>query len=550
MAQTKVRFDRAVEGATNIVDSGTEGTKVASGTTAQRGSTTGQIRFNSTTGLAEYYTGTAFKSIDAPPTISSVTNTNITDTQISANFDLGITGSGFNSGATIKFIGNDGTEYASPTVTVNSETSITARVPTSVTNANEPFDVKVSNVSGLSNTLADAFNVNAKPAWQTASGTIATVNESSTLSNVSISASDPEGQTISYTETGGSVLSTNSLTLNSSTGAITGTAPTVSSDTTLTFTGRASDGTNITDRSFNIIIKDLATGGNNIYTYTYGGTSYKLHKFTSNGNFITGNRTVDYLIIGAGGGGGHHSGGGGGAGGLVWLTGQSLSAGTFPVVIGNGGSASYNTNGTDGQNSTFNGKIALGGGGGSGEDGTSGRNGGSGGGGGRTNQPAGSSTQNSTYGYGIGFGGSAGGGANTGDPNYAGFAGGGAGGAGSNRIGGIGSSTFVGDTASTTAFLLNALAGTDSSNSATTGSSSGTLYIAGGGGGSDQSNATNTDLYGGAGGGAAGSDSSGFGGISAIANTGSGGGGQGWNSGNVQSSGTGATGIVIVRYTI
>ena len=67
MAQTKVRFDRAVEGATNIVDEGTEGTKVALGTTAQRGSTTGQIRFNSTTGLAEYYTGTAFKSIDSPP---------------------------------------------------------------------------------------------------------------------------------------------------------------------------------------------------------------------------------------------------------------------------------------------------------------------------------------------------------------------------------------------------------------------------------------------------------------------------------------------------
>ena len=72
MAQTKVRFDRAVEGATNIVDSGTEGTKVASGTTAQRGSTTGQIRFNSTTGLAEYYTGTAFKTIDSPPTVSSI----------------------------------------------------------------------------------------------------------------------------------------------------------------------------------------------------------------------------------------------------------------------------------------------------------------------------------------------------------------------------------------------------------------------------------------------------------------------------------------------
>ena len=44
----------------NITDTGTEGTKVASGTTAQRGSTVGQIRFNSTTGLAEYYTGTEY----------------------------------------------------------------------------------------------------------------------------------------------------------------------------------------------------------------------------------------------------------------------------------------------------------------------------------------------------------------------------------------------------------------------------------------------------------------------------------------------------------
>ena len=456
----------------NISDTGTEGTKVATGTTAQRGSTAGQIRFNSTTGLAEYYTGTTFKAIDSAPTVSSVGVSNITDAQILANYDLAITGSGFNSGATIKFIGNDGTEYASPTVTVNSDTSITARVPTTVTNANEPYDVKISNISGLSNTLSDAFNVDAKPAWQTTSGTIATVDENSSLSNVSISASDPEGQTISYTETGGSVLSTNSLTLNSSTGAITGTAPTVSSDTTLTFTGRASDGTNVTDRSFNIIIKDLATGGNNIYTYTYGGTSYKLHKFTSNGNFITSNRTVDYLIIGGGGGGGHHSGGGGGAGGLVWITGQSLSAGTYAAVIGTGGATGNNNRGSSGTNSTFHSRVALGGGyGGNGGSGIQGGNGGSGGGGARTNAGAGSSTQNSTYGYGIGFSGSASG-SNNGSPNYAGYAGGGAGGGGSNRIGGIGSSTFVGDTASTTAFLLNALAGTDSSNSATTGSSS------------------------------------------------------------------------------
>ena len=36
----------------NITDTGTEGTKVATGTTAQRGSTTGQMRFNTTTNVA------------------------------------------------------------------------------------------------------------------------------------------------------------------------------------------------------------------------------------------------------------------------------------------------------------------------------------------------------------------------------------------------------------------------------------------------------------------------------------------------------------------
>ena len=56
----------------NISDSGTAGTKVASGTTGQRGSTAGQIRFNTTTGLAEYYTGTEFKVIDSPPTVTVV----------------------------------------------------------------------------------------------------------------------------------------------------------------------------------------------------------------------------------------------------------------------------------------------------------------------------------------------------------------------------------------------------------------------------------------------------------------------------------------------
>lgn len=258
----------------DIVDTGTEGTRVASGTTAERGSTAGQLRFNSETGLAEYYTGTAFKSIDSPPTVSGVGASNITETQISSNYDLSITGSSFNSGATVKFIGANNTEYASPTVTVNSDTSITARVPTSVTNANEPFSVKVTNTSGLSNTLGSAFNVDAKPVWQTASGNINSNifdDESSSTVHATVSATDDEGDTVSYSEVT-STLSGAGFSLNSSNGQITGDPNNVSSDTTVSFDLRATSGTQTTDRSFSMTVKPglITTGLTHYYNFASG----------------------------------------------------------------------------------------------------------------------------------------------------------------------------------------------------------------------------------------------------------------------------------------
>ena len=91
----------------DIVDTGTEGTKVAVGTTAQRGSTQGQIRFNTTTSLAEYYDGNAFKPIDSPPTITSVSPTNVGESTISSNPSIVISGSNFSSTVTVKIIGDD-----------------------------------------------------------------------------------------------------------------------------------------------------------------------------------------------------------------------------------------------------------------------------------------------------------------------------------------------------------------------------------------------------------------------------------------------------------
>jgi hypothetical protein len=87
----------------NITDTGTEGTRVATGTTAQRGSTAGQLRFNSQTGLAEYYTGSFFKTIDAPPTVLSLDVTEV-DSQAGGNQTIVITGTNFISGAIVTFI--------------------------------------------------------------------------------------------------------------------------------------------------------------------------------------------------------------------------------------------------------------------------------------------------------------------------------------------------------------------------------------------------------------------------------------------------------------
>ena len=85
----------------NITDTGTEGTRVATGTTGQRGSTAGQLRFNTTTGLAEYYDGSGFKEVDAPPSISTVSSSNIGELDIANGYDLTINGSNFATGAVV-----------------------------------------------------------------------------------------------------------------------------------------------------------------------------------------------------------------------------------------------------------------------------------------------------------------------------------------------------------------------------------------------------------------------------------------------------------------
>jgi hypothetical protein len=243
----------------NIVDTGTEGTKIASGTTAQRGSTTGQWRYNSTTGFFEGRDANSFVTLSPSPTVTSVSPTNV-ESAAGGNETFTIVGTNFaTAGATVKFIGSDATEVTASSVTVNSTTSITAVIAkSSFANAKEPYDVKVTNTSSSKAAqLDDQINVDNAPAFSTAAGSLGTVDELATGTHFTLAASDPEGDTVTFAETGGSNVSGSGLTLNSN-GTISGDPTDVSSDTTVSFTARATANGKTADRNFSYVV------GNNV----------------------------------------------------------------------------------------------------------------------------------------------------------------------------------------------------------------------------------------------------------------------------------------------
>lgn len=408
---------------------GTTGIKLPSGTTAQRVNDTAQLRFNTTTNLAEYYDGTEWKPIDSPPTITAVSPTSwSSDGTTQQTFT--VSGSNFQSGATAKFVGNDGTEYTSVNLNVVSSSSFTIQNMTTMTVANEPYDIILTNPSGLAATLEDAVDAGASPSFATAAdtnlGTIVQGTTNPTLTTAA--ATDADGQTVTHTISSGSLPPGLSMATN---GTISGTVGTISSSTNYTFTVNATDGVNAVTRQF------VITGTPPAFMTATGGTittdgDYKVHTFTSSGTFtvssLGGDSTygskVEYLVVagGAGGGGSGH-GGAGGAGGYRHNSAYNftVSAQAYSITVG-----SYSNNrGGAGGNSTFSNITSAGGGQGGHNDSEGGRNGGSGGGGsghhnngggGSGNTPSvspsqgnnGGSGQNGTPHYGAGGGGGAG----------------------------------------------------------------------------------------------------------------------------------------------
>jgi hypothetical protein len=126
----------------------------------------------------------------------------------------------------------------------------------------------------------------------------------------------------------------------------------------------------------------VATGGTTS-DITVNGIQFRVHRFTSGTtNFVVSDSgtegTVEALIVGGGGGGGFGHGGGGGGGAVLHRTNQPVSATTYSIVVGTGGSGNgTNSQNNSGGNSSAFGVTATGGGSGSNESGddTSGRSG-------------------------------------------------------------------------------------------------------------------------------------------------------------------------------
>ena len=451
--------------------------------------------------------------------------------------------------------------------------------PGSVTNA------KLTNSSftfdGTSISLGGSDSVNVSASWQsvvTADGSTGTtavagngyfIDTTSATHTLTLPASATIGDFIAIKDYAGT-FNTNNLTIARNGHNIQG----VANDSLIT-TNRASlvlvyvDSTkgwlyweehNVADLQAATYI--TATGG----TITTSG-DFKIHSFTGDGCFVVssvgnplGSTSVDYLVVAGGGGGGTTTGGGGGAGGYRTTFPSPgcnagafpISATTYPITVGGGGSGSppYCGPSIQGSDSIFSTITSTGGGGGGSYRGCTGFPGGSGGGSGGTdgggsppgpggsgpvtggsgNTPPTSPSQGNnggnsfispTQGGGAGGGGGAGfvgcnGTAYTGGPSKSGGCGGNGGAGAPNAI--TGCATFYAGGGGGTA------AGSTQGGYPAIGGSGGS------GGGGNASNPSTTDNA-----------------TAGTANTGGGGGGGGYLSGSFPGE-NGGSGIVIIRY--
>lgn len=296
------------------------------GTTAQRPTgIVGYIRFNTEIDQLEQYTTDGWKGTSAPPLVTSTDTTNINEDDTTQS--ITITGFNFDSTASGDLIDANGTTRLPTTSQRNSSTSLTITYTGAdvLTNAiPEPLDVRVTNRSGLSSVLEDQININATPVWTTTAGTLLDIDDR-TSASTTVSATDADSDTLEFSLVSGAFPS--GMSLNTTTGVISGTPNDVSSPTQSNFTLAVSDSFKTTDRSFNIIVSPKADGSTSDraassasvlgdagassgdYWFNIGGQTYQAYYYSGDGggwnllaSFSNAPGNFDYWCAGGGSG--------------------------------------------------------------------------------------------------------------------------------------------------------------------------------------------------------------------------------------------------------
>jgi len=300
MAETKARFLANLIGADNTANDFTLPNTAVSGTNNKVLTSDGQG-------------AVTWETTEMAPETTSISPNEVAsadDQTTGGNQTFTLTGENYaDSGMTVHFLAGNSTSNditSGMTVTHTNSTTLSVVIARSAfVDTNEPYSIKVTKSSGLSHTLADALRVDNAPSWSTYVGTLSgsppvvasIMDNISSATHATLSAVDADGDTVTYSEHGTDTLTGSGsgkagMTLNSSTGAITGTPPSVDADTNYDFTARATstgDGgatTKTTDQNFRFTITNFVPQLFAGLAYQADGSSSKTLNFSeSSGNF-------------------------------------------------------------------------------------------------------------------------------------------------------------------------------------------------------------------------------------------------------------------------
>lgn len=189
--------------------------------------------------------------VAAGPRITSLSTTTLSN----VNSSTTITGKNFSPNVSATFTGTDNVARPAKSVVRNSATEIVVTRPDNLPNEFQPYVITLSNPgipapASINAHRQSNLSAGSAPTWTTSAGDLSTLFVRGSAYSHTLQASDSDvGGGITYSIISGSLPS--GISLNSSTGAITGT----SSDNfgTYSFTVRATDaGGNFVDRSFSI----------------------------------------------------------------------------------------------------------------------------------------------------------------------------------------------------------------------------------------------------------------------------------------------------------